>query len=670
MQRAEPIRRVGVTLARSKATKVDAMQELDASQQAEPSLLIPKHARAERLDPSESPSLPAGTNYSPHALSVLATALLAACGGGGGGEDGGGSGTPPSNVGLPSAPGFNNFAKAENDNDAARFLLQAQFAATPADVNSVRASSYAAYLQQEFAKPIGKAWDWLEQQGYGANATLDKYVYSNAIADMAVWRDLLSAPDVLRKRVALALSEFFVVSHASMEIDWRGYAMAAYWDVLNQHAFGNFRDLLEAITLNPAMGYFLNTRGNQKENAATGRLPDENYAREVMQLFTIGLYELNLDGSVKTDSAGKKLETYDSDDVSQLARVFTGYDFDPAYSPSSPNGLPFPGQNYKVWAREYARQPMKINDSRHSTLPVSFLTASIAARPGGAGGAAALKTALDTLFNHPNVGPFFGRQMIQRLVTSNPSPAYVARVASAFNNNGAGVRGDMKAVWVAILLDDEARGTASLADTGFGKLREPILRFAQWSRTFNARSEFGTWKLFDLSDASNQLGQSPLRSPSVFNFFRPGYVPPGVGVTAPEFQLVNETTVGGYLNFMQDTIQNGINTPNKNLAVVDFNNYTRDFVPNYDSLIALINNVNHTPASNTEPVARAIMTALNTQMCAGQLKPTSLTLMINALRDGMVARQVKASSSANLKRDTVCAAILMILACPDYLIQK
>jgi hypothetical protein len=261
--------------------------------------------------------------------------------------------------------------------------------------------------------------------------------------------------------------------------------------------------------------------------------------------------------------------------------------------------------------------------------------------------------------------------MIQRLVTSNPSPAYVARVASAFNNNGAGVRGDMKAVWVAVLLDDEARSTTSLADNGFGKLREPILRFLQWARTFNARSEFGTWKLFDLSDTSTSLGQSPLRSPSVFNFFRPGYVPPGIGITAPEFQLVNETTVGGYLNFMQNTIQQGIFTSKKDLTVVDYQNpYTPDFVPSYDSLIALITNVNHTPASNTEPVARAILTALNTQMCAGQLKAASLTLMINALRDDMVARQVKTSSSATLKRDTICAAILMILACPDYLIQK
>ena len=527
----------------------------------------------------------------------------------------------------------------------------------------MRGGNFAGFLQQEFAKPVNKAWDWLEQQGYGADAVLNKNIYNNAIADFAVWRDLISAPDALRKRAALALSEFFVVSHSSMEIDWRGYTMTAYWDILNQHAFGNFRDLLEAITLSPAMGHFLNTRGNQKENPATGRLPDENYAREVMQLFTIGLYELNLDGSVKTDGAGKKLETYDSDDVSQLARVFTGYDFDPAYR----SALQFPGASYRVYAREYARQTMKLDATKHSTLAVSFLNANIAANTPGA---AALKTALDALFNHPNVGPFFGRQMIQRLVTSNPSPAYVARVASAFNNNGAGVRGDMKAVWAAILLDDEARGTATLTDTSFGKLREPVVRFVQWARSFRAYPEFGTWKLFDLSDASNSLGQSPLRSPSVFNFFRPGYVPPAIGVTAPEFQLVNETTVGGYLNFMQTTIQLGINTPTKDKAEVDYSNYTRDFLANYDSLVALINNASPATASNAEPVARAILTRLNTQMSAGQIQAGNLTLMINALRDGLVTRPVNTSSTPARKREAICAAILMILACPDYLIQK
>src|SRR3990167_9544493 len=198
--------------------------------------------------------------------------------------------------------------------------------------------------------------------------------------------------------------------------------------------------------------------------------------------------------------------------------------------------------------------------NRHSEQAVHFLGTSIAANTPGAD---ALKKALDTLFLHPNVGPFFGKQMIQRLVTSNPSPAYVARVSAAFADNGRGVRGDLRAVFAAILLDDEARSPAGLRDPQFGRLREPMLRLVQWGRTFGITSAQGSWKIGDLSNPATQLGQSPLRSPSVFNFFRPGYVPPATALSAaqtpaPEFQLVNESSVGGYLNYMQGVIRNGI----------------------------------------------------------------------------------------------------------------
>ena len=609
-------------------------------------------------------------SLAPHALTLLSSALLAACGGGGGDSASGGTV-------LPSAPGFNNSPQALNDPEAARFLQQSQFASTQTDIAAVRSTSYAGYLQQQFALPQSQSgWDWLESRGYGADATLDKYIYESAIADFMIWGQLISAPDAMRKRIALALSEFFVVSLSSMEIDWRAYTITAYWDVLNQHAFGNYRDLLEAITLNPAMGYYLNTKGNQKEDGK-GRLPDENYAREVMQLFTVGLYELNLDGSVKTDAVGKPLESYDSDDVSQLARVFTGYDFDKAYAPGSPNGLQFPGKSYKVWAREYARRPMTLDAAKHSTLAVQFLGTTIAANTSGA---AALKTALDTLFNHPNVGPFFGRQMIQRLVTSNPSPAYVARVASAFNNNGAGVRGDLKAVWTAILLDDEARSTTTLTSPLFGKLREPMLRLVQWARSFSAVSKAGSWKMFDLSDASNSLGQSPLHSPSVFNFFRPGYIPPGTTLatsqaTAPEFQIVNETTVGSYVNFMQTIVREGINTPSPNTAEVLYKDYVRtDIQGEYAELLALINNSTINDAE-AQRVSLALTARLNLLLTAGQLSSTSSAAITAALKSAMLQSN-KLITNANTtqmdarRRDLVAAAILMVLASPDYLIQK
>jgi uncharacterized protein (DUF1800 family) len=613
----------------------------------------------------------AGDSYAPHALTLLSSALLAACGGGGGGTAGGGG-----DGGLQSAPGFNNSPQAKTDEEAARFLLQSQFASTTDDIAAVRSTNFANYLQQQFAKPINlTAWDWLESRNYGADATLNKTIYSYDIGEFSIWRDVMSAPDAMRKRIALALSEFFVVSLNSLEIDWRGYIIAAYWDILNQHAFGNFRDLLEAVTLSPAMGHFLNTRGNQKEDNK-GRLPDENYAREVMQLFTIGLYELNLNGSVKIDGTGKKLETYDSDDVSQLARVFTGYDYDPAFKDKATH--PNNGAPYKVWARGYARSPMTLDATKHSNLAVSFLTANISSNTAGA---SALKASLDTLFNHPNVGSFFGRQMIQRLVTSNPSPEYVARVASAFNNNGAGVRGDMKAVWTAILLDDEARGAASLASASFGKLREPMLRFAQWARSFGVVSKANSWKLSDLSDSSDKLGQSPMRAPSVFNYFRPGYVPPGTEMakseaTAPEFQLVNETTTGSYLNYMQERIRLGIRVNNPTAALPEYVGGTDalDFEGDYTALLILINNSTISDAEAAR-VAQSLVARLNLLLVAGQLRSATGAEITNAIKAAML-QSGKRITNANtlamdgLRRDLIAAAILMVMACPDYLIQK
>jgi uncharacterized protein (DUF1800 family) len=640
----------------------------------------PQKSRAQVAVPPEvsSPESSSASRdiYSPQALTVLASALLAACGGGSGGGGGTAADGSIPMVTVPNAPGFNNSPQAKTETEAARFLQQSQFASTAADIAIVRSTNFAGYLQNQFSKPISQTgWDWLESKGYGDDAKLPKNVYNSSIVDFMVWSQLMSAPDAMRKRVALALSEFFVVSLNSMEIDWRGYTVAAFWDILNQHAFGNFRDLLEAVTLSPAMGHFLNTRGNQKEDGK-GRLPDENYAREVMQLFTIGLYELNLNGSIKKDSSNKNLETYDSDDVSQLARVFTGYDFDPAYRDKASfveNGV----KKYNVYAREYARQPMKLDPNRHSTLAVDFLNAKIAENTPGA---AALKTALDALFNHPNVGPFFGRQMIQRLVTSNPSGEYVARVASAFNNNGAGKRGDMRAVLTAIFLDDEARGAASLSDPFFGKLREPMIRLVQWARTFGAVSKQGNWKIGDLSDISYNLGQSPFHSPSVFNYFRPGYVPPGTGLaaaqaTAPEFQIVNETTVGSYVNFMQSTIREGINTENPATPEVVYNNYTRsDIQGDYAELLGLINN---TASTDTEAqrVAQSLANRLNLLLTAGQLSSASLAAIVAGIKGAMLQSNKLITNASNTqmdtrRRDLVAAAILMIMASPDYLIQK
>ena len=545
------------------------------------------------------------------------------------------------------------FTGPASDEDAARFLLQAQFHASDASISALRSQGYAGWLAAQVTAPAGQTgWDWMESRGYNSLDTTTAYYDSAYPGDYMVWHQLFASPDGVRKRLALALSEFFVLSLSGLEFNWRSQAVAAWWDMLAAHAFGNYRTLLEGVTLSPAMGYYLNTRGNLKEDVARGRAPDENYGREVMQLFTIGLSQLNLDGTAKLDASGNKIDTYSSADVSNLARVFTGWNFDTTQGA----GTVVAG-NRTIANVNTVRVPMTLTAANHSTLASTFLGTTI---PANTDGTAALKTALDTLFNHPNVGPFFGKQMIQRLVTSNPSPAYVARVAKAFNDNGKGVRGDLLAVFGAVLLDDEARGPAGLGQNGFGKLREPMVRFVQWGRTFGITSARGSWKIGELSDPASQLGQSPLRPPSVFNFFRPGYVPPSTALSAsatpaPEFQLVNESSVGGYLNYMQGILRNGIfvNAPDLPNSTSNTNNGLDITVP-YTAELALVLD------------AAALVRRLNLLLCAGQLSAGNQALIVAALN----ATALTPTSSDSAKRDRVAAAVLLVMAASDYLIQK
>ena len=531
------------------------------------------------------------------------------------------------------------------DVQAARFLLQAAVGATDVDIAAVRTQGYAAWLDAQMALPRGeRAWDWMMARGYGAIDSRALYDSGAPTVEFAVLQQVTQGADAVRKRVALALSEFMVVSMRVAGMPWTGLAMAHYWDQLNDNAFGNFRQLLEDVTLNPAMGAWLNTRGNLKEDPALGRVPDENYAREVMQLFTIGLVRLNPDGTPQRDASGQPLPSYTQDDVSQLARVFTGYDWwndgRSFFVALTNNTRPYP---------EYTRRAMVFDASRHSTLGADFLGTRIAA---GTDGATALKAALDTLFNHPNVGPFFGRQMIQRLVTSNPSPAYVARVAAAFNDNGAGVRGDLKAVWRAILLDEEARGAASLASGTHGKLREPMLRVFQWARTFAAQSRSGQWSYSPVGGPETWYGQRVLDAPSVFNFFRPGYVPPGTamaaaGATAPEFQIVNESSVSQWVNFID----------NLNLTAG-----VPAFASPFDDLF-----VHFTAEKPLAADLPALVRRLNLLLAAGQISDATVQRIVDILALGGPASP---NDSDDGKRFRVVAAVTLVMSCAEYLIQK
>ncbi len=582
---------------------------------------------------------------------LAASALLSACGGGGGGGTTAPSGTGPA---TPSAPAGASFTAATTDEEAARFLLQAQFSASDAEIAAVRNKSYAIWLAEQFAAPPSTSgFDWLNQRGYGTINSSTNYYDNSYPGDYMLWNQLMTSSDAVRKRMALALSEFFVVSLSGLDFAWRSHAIASWWDMLNAHVTGNFRNLLQDVTLHPAMGYYLNTKGNLKENVATGRAPDENYAREVMQLFTVGVHQLNNDGTEKRDASGTKLETYTQSDITNLARVFTGWDFDQTQNVNTLE----PVNRRNIPNTVYTRIPMRLTANNHSTLAASFLGATVAANTDGV---EALRIAMDTLFNHPNVGPFFGKQMIQRLVTSNPSPAYVNRVANAFNNNGAGVRGDLKAVFSAVLLDDEARSPGGLSQSGFGKLREPIVRMVQWGRTFGIRSARDSWKIGDLSNPATQLGQSPQRSPSVFNFFRPGYVPPSTALSAsaspaPEFQIVNESSVGGYLNYMQGVIRNGIfvNAPDlPQSASNSTNGY--DITAAYTAELALVLDTT------------ALVKRLGLLLCAGQLSAATQTLIVAALN----ATPVTAASTDTVKLNRVAAAVLLVMASSEYLIQK
>lgn len=581
----------------------------------------PVPARRFALAPSAAPlcmntsslSLAEPSAPAPLALpsGLLAAAALTACGGGGGGDAATGGGP----AGDTSGGAGTSPATPPSDAEAVRFLTQAGFAASLSEIASVKSRGYAAWLDAQFQQPINSPhFDWLLAKGYGA----ESYKHSMAGVDATFWRKWLSAPDVLRQRVVLALSEIFVISLSGLPVAWANFAAAAYVDMLEQRAFGSFRELLEGVSLSCGMGVYLNMRGNKKEDGK-GSTPDENYAREVMQLFTIGLYELNPDGTPVLDASGKPRESYSQAMITELARVFTGWDFD-GKSETDP---------------AFMRRPMSHNAARFSSGAKKVLNVEI---PATADGPGAMKIALDTLAAHPNVGPFIGRQLIQRLVCSHPSAAYVQRVAAAFANNGQGQRGDMKAVIRAVLLDPEARspGTAPSA----GRLREPVLRFIQWGRSFGVSSPTELWNIGDTSNPATRLGQSPLRSPSVFNFFRPGYVPPNSSlgsnsITAPEFQLCNESTVAGYLNFMQNAIANGVG----------------EVKPSYTEELALVEDA----AALVERIALRL---------AG---------------DGLAAstKAAIATAVATIKTDTearrlnrVQAAILLVMSCPEYLVQK
>lgn len=483
---------------------------------------------------------------------AAAAALLTACGGGG--SDGNGSGPAPPTATPPSAAPPPPTPAAVSKADAYRFLNQATFGATEAEATRLIAlgdssNAYPRWLDAELARPASRLLPYVEQ-GYATLSQNQNFNIGQVNAPrVEKWfENALIGEDQLRQRVAFALSQIFVVSQIGA-LQNLPFATADFYDMLTRDAFGDFRQLLEDVTLHPAMGVYLSMLGNQRAIAGTNLRPDENYARELMQLFAIGLVELNLDGSVRTDAQGQPLPTYDQEVIEGFARVFTGWRWD---CPTNVPNCTFNNARAQITPVAGYNQikPMRLYSAQHETGTKRVLTYPGVALPNATipanqTGEQDLRDALDNIFNHPTVAPFIARQLIQKLVTSNPSPAYVQRVATRFNNDGTGRRGNLAAVVYAVLLDTEARGAPAAATAG--KVKEPLLRLTQFWRAYNARSASGVFATQAPNFAggvSAVFGQGPSQSPSVFNFFSPFYAPPGEisnqNLVAPELQLATE----------------------------------------------------------------------------------------------------------------------------------
>lgn len=430
---------------------------------------------------------------------------------------------------------------AVSPREASRFLTQATLGADWEEIERVSRIGYEDWLEDQFARPIGyHEPDLLRRAGIGEDVGASERRWS-------WWEQVIEGPDPLRQRVALALSEIFVVSDAVSTIRGEPIGLANYYDTLLEHSFGNYRDLLRDVTLHPIMGAYLSHLRNRRSDPSRGRFPDENYAREIMQLFSIGLFELRTDGTLAVDGTGAPIPTYDNDDITEFAKIFTGLAF-ASPDPDFRRGTP-------VWNR-----PMRMYDAYHEPGAKRLLRGRYV--PPGQTGMQDIDAAIDNLFEHPNVGPFIGRRLIQRLVTSNPSPEYVGRVAAAFDDDGRGVRGNLEAVVRAILLDPEARAWPNRAEVSNGRLRESFLRRVHLARAFNASSLAREFPIED-SNAPNDFGQRPLSSPTVFNFFLPDYRPDGpiadAALTAPEFQVINSITAIASANALRTQIDRAMN---------------------------------------------------------------------------------------------------------------
>ncbi len=514
-------------------------------------------------------------------------------------------------------------ATTPSNEAASRLLTQATFGSTRASILDVQSQGFESWLDKQFTLQGPDHLDYVRANSNGSNRAARHEIW---------WSDVARGDDQLRQRIAFTLSQIFVVADTGYTLSNAQFGITNYYDILRDHAFGNYRDLLEQVTLSPVMGLYLSMLQNAKSDEALSTRADENYAREVLQLFSIGLHQLNSDGT----TSGAPVFTQDI--IEGFARSFTGWNYADA---GQWNRQPFTGAD--------VISPMLPFQSFHDTEPKTLLNG--VTTPANQGARADLEMALDNIFNHPNVGPFIVKQLITRLVTSNPTPAYVQRIAAVFNNDGNGVRGNLQAVVRALLLDDEARSTPS--SNTYGKLREPVLRLSNLWRAFNiqpgsnssGRGEFTTGSPA-LENLDQTTGQAVLKSPSVFNFFQPSFSPAGPiansNLVAPEFELFTESNELATSNRIGRQIQEAYlgnpDTTGQRNAHLDFS---------YERWLA------------TDP--EELLNHLDTILMSGNLSDGFRAILldhINGLPD-----------TENGLSQRVRDAITLIMASPDYLVQ-
>ena len=557
--------------------------------------------------------------------------------------------TPPP---APTAPA--------NEADSARFLTQATFGPTDDAIAGMSTNTFAAWIDHQLALPATYHLPYVQARRAELMARDGSDGWQQP-RQMAWWQHALAAPDQLRQRMAWALSQIMVVSQFGA-LDGEHEGITLFYDQLLAGAFGNYRDLIEEVTLSPMMGVYLSMMRNQKPDPVTGHEPDENYAREIMQLFSIGLTEMHNDGSFRLDPNGMPIPTYTQDDIVGLAHIFTGWSahYDEQDPPEWSPGNVADREGWFYWGWDSMR-PMSFYAERHDTQDRTIVGGQVI--PGSTNGVERMRLALDALFNHPNLGPFMARQLIQRFITSNPSPGYIHRVASVFNDNGSGVRGDLAATLRAVLLDYEARAAAPRNSVSFGKPIEPVMRLTRMLRAYLPDAPFaanGDPRLF-LEFQWSMPEQVPQYASSVFNFFQPGYRQPGAiaraGLFSPEFQIFAETTAIREANLHFGMIHWGMWTPE---PLTTNSNVTLTL--KIDPLVALLQTPGLTPVDAQE----ALINHLDTRFLFGAMSTT----LRNDLRSLFQQLDLVLDYRTSYQRLRANTALYLVLNSPEFLVQR